>query len=92
MGLLTLKDQITLDTEAASGNTIQQAAARVVEPLIAAYTEATNGSGSELESLTDLLVDLRHWADQKQISFTAAVQAADGHHYNETNGPPNERP
>ena len=58
--------------------------AAYAEQAIAGYLTATGPHGDDEETLTDLLVDLRHWAKAQKIDFAAAVETSDLHWSMET--------
>lgn len=43
--------------------------------------------GSDRDKLTDLLTDLRHWADDRGLSFTNAAKRSRAHAEFERNNP-----
>lgn len=48
---------------------------------VKAYLEVYANGGSDLENLTDLLIDLRHWAEFFEVNFEKASDYS-ANHYN----------
>ncbi len=82
-----MKDDFTLDDEAAHGTTKQERAADRMDAVIALYARAVGASGEpDTTVLTDMLADVMHWAAARDLEFADSLRVAEGHFDAETDG------
>ena len=74
-----MKDDITCMDEEQHGSTKQERSAARVEPLVEAYVDMVGDAGDAETNLGDLLADLMHYAEERDIDWDLALGKAERH-------------